>query len=140
MESHAHPSDACDAAGRRAVLVVEDEILIRGTTADFLRDQGYVVIEAMNAMEAVAVFASRAPIDIVFTDWQMPGSMDGVMLARWIYRHHPGIPVLLTSGKGDVAAAAEFLPKEALVLKPYLVEDVADRIHVLLEAKGGLPT
>jgi CheY-like chemotaxis protein len=130
MANYAHPSHAHEATRRRVVLVVEDEILVRLTIADYLRDAGYAVVEAANAMEAVAVFATGDPADIVFTDVQMPGAMDGLMLARWVHEHHPGIQVLVTSGD---AARSAGLPDEAFFSKPYPLEEVASRIHSLLE-------
>jgi len=125
MGSYAHPSDLGQPARRRVVLVVEDEVLIRGTIADHLRDGGYAVVEAANATEALDVLASGEAVDIVFSDVQMPGRMDGVSLARFILEHHPGIPVLLTSG--NPVPSASFIPK------PYLVDDVASRIRRVLE-------
>jgi two-component system, response regulator PdtaR len=120
-----------EATPQRAVLVVEDEILIRSAAAEFLRGAGYKVIEAATAVEAVAVFASRVQIDLVFSDINMPGSTDGVGLARWVTDHHPGVHVILTSAisharrAGEVRAAG-FLPK------PYRLAEVARRIGSLL--------
>jgi len=91
------------ASPKRTVLVVEDDILVRLTIADHLRGAGYIVFEAPNAAEAAAVFASGERVDVVFTDVQMPGAMDGLMLARWVQEHYPGTPVLITSGKGGAA-------------------------------------
>ena len=75
-----------EATAQRAVLVVEDEILIRSAAAEFLRGAGYKVIEAANAVEAVAVFASRVQIDLVFSDINMPGSMTPTMAALSVRR------------------------------------------------------
>jgi CheY-like chemotaxis protein len=123
----------CAATRRSAVLVVEDEIMVRLTIADYLRAAGYVVVEAANAAEALAVFASGEPVDVIFTDVEMPGTMDGLMLVRWVYEHHPGIQVLVTSGKGDAAVSSGLIPDEAFFPKPYALEDVAGRIRSLLE-------
>jgi CheY-like chemotaxis protein len=113
-----------------AILVVEDEILIRSAVAEFLRDAGYRVIEAANAAEAVAIFASRTQIDLVFSDVNMPGTMDGVGLVRWIADHHPGIQVILTSAISHARRAgqsgASFLPK------PYRLAEAVRRIASLL--------
>jgi DNA-binding NtrC family response regulator len=113
-----------------AILVVEDEILIRSAVAEFLRDAGYRVIEAANAAEAVAIFASRTQIDLVFSDVNMPGTMDGVGLGRWIADHHPGIQVILTSAISHARRAgqsgASFLPK------PYRLAEAVRRIASLL--------
>jgi CheY-like chemotaxis protein len=113
-----------------AVLVVEDEILIRSAVAEFLRGAGYRVIEAANAAEAVAVFASRTQIDLVFSDINMPGPMDGVGLVRWIADHHPRIHVILTSAISHARRAGQsgagFLPK------PYRLAEAVRRIASLL--------
>ncbi len=111
------------------VLMVEDEILIRSAVAEHLRDYGYSVVEAANAEEAIAVFASGEPVDVLFSDVNMPGKMDGLSLARWVDRHHPGVPVLLTSG--NRSALAE--PIGHFLSKPYRIKQVPNRIRSLLE-------
>ena len=119
-----------EATRQRAILVVEDEILIRSAVAEFLRNVGYRVIEAADAAEAVAIFASRTQIDLVFSDINMPGPMDGLGLVRWIADHHPGIQVILTSAISHARSAgrsgAGFLPK------PYRLAEAARRIASLL--------
>jgi CheY-like chemotaxis protein len=107
-------SRAEEEARQPVVLVVEDEALIRSAVAEYLRISGNSVVEAANAAEAIAVFAAGVPIDVVFSDIHMPGTMDGFGLARWISHHHPGINVVLTSGNSHRRAAevtAFFLPK-----------------------------
>ena len=133
MATCAHLPQECAATRRRSVLVVEDEILVRLTIADHLRGAGYTVFAAANAAEAIAVFASGEPVDIVFTDVQMPGAMDGLMLARWVHEHHPGIHVLVASGKGDAAVSSSLIPDDAFFSKPYPLEAVATRIQSLLD-------
>lgn len=66
------------------VLVVEDDVLIRTSAAEYLRASGYKTVEATTAAEAVDVINSGAPVDVVFTDVRMPGGMDGVELAGWV--------------------------------------------------------
>jgi CheY-like chemotaxis protein len=126
-------SHECVATRRRGVLVVEDEILVRVTIADHLRGAGYTVVEAANAVEAFAVLASGAPVEIVFTDVQLGGAVDGLMLARWVHEHHPGIRVLVTSGKDDTAVSSGLIADGAFFSKPYSLEAVAARIQSLLE-------
>jgi CheY-like chemotaxis protein len=132
MGSCEHPSQACEATRRRVVLVVEDEALVRLTIADYLRDCGYAVAEAADANEALEIFASGEPVDVVFTDVQMPGAMDGLMLVRWVDEHYPGIQVLVTSGKGDAALSSGLIPDHAFFSKPYALEEVVGRIYSLL--------
>src|SRR5208282_5284707 len=119
------------AARQPVILVVEDEILVRSPVAEFLRTVGYKVVEAANAAEAVAVFNTGTVIDLVFSDIDMPGPMDGVGLACWISVHHPDIHVILTSGIHHAARGRGttdlFLPK------PFRLAEVALRIRSLLE-------
>jgi CheY-like chemotaxis protein len=133
MASSEYLSQESAATRRPAILVVEDEVLVRLTVADYLRGAGYGVVEAANATEALEVFASGEPVDVVFTDVQMPGDMDGLMLVRWVHEHHPGIQVLVTSGKGEAAVSSGLIPDGAFFSKPYPLEEVASRIHSFLE-------
>jgi CheY-like chemotaxis protein len=128
-------SRAEEEAGRPAVLVVEDEVLIRSAVAEYLRISGNLVVEAANAAEAIAVLAAGVPIDVVFSDIHMPGTTDGLGLARWIHHHHPGIRVVLTSGNADSGRATKVA--ELFVLKPYRTAEIATRIRSLLARSGG---
>jgi CheY-like chemotaxis protein len=115
----------------RTVLVVEDEILVRVMVSDYLRDHGYEVLEAADAAEALAVFEAKEPVDIVFSDVQMPGSMDGVMLAD-VVRLRYRIPVLLTTGDYARAAAVSLADTVMLLPKPYALEEVVRHLEALL--------
>jgi two-component system, response regulator PdtaR len=119
-----------EATRQSAILVVEDEILIRSAVAEFLRDAGYKVIEAASAAEAVAIFTSRTQIDLVFSDINMPGTMDGVGLVRWIADHHPGIHAILTSAISQGRRAGEI--GAGFLAKPYRLAEAARRIGSLL--------
>jgi CheY-like chemotaxis protein len=116
--------------GRATVLVVEDEIVIRKPLGEYLRGAGYSILEAANAAEAIALFSARVPIDIVFSDIQMPGPIDGLGLAQWIRLYRPGIRIALTSGAANESRAVK--PAEIFVAKPYQVAEVATRIGWLL--------
>ena len=115
---------------RQPAILVEDEVLIRSAVAEYLRIAGNLVVEAANAAEAIAVFAAGVPIDVVFSDIHMPGTTDGLSLARWVCDHHPGTRVVLTSGNADAARAAEVA--EIFFPKPYRTAEVAMRIRSLL--------
>jgi two-component system, response regulator PdtaR len=98
------------------VLVVEDEFLIRMDAVHMIRTAGYEVVEAENADEAVAILERRLDIKVVFTDVQMPGSMDGLKLATAIRGRWPPIKIVATSGlikisEDDLPAGSRFLPK-----------------------------
>jgi len=117
-----------------AVLVVEDEILIRMVIADYLRECGYRVYEAVNADEAIMLLqAPEVSIDIVFSDVQMPGDLDGFGLARWIRTNKPEIQVILTSGvERSAEIAATLCEAGPLLEKPYPPHDVVSRIKQLV--------
>ena len=85
------------------VLVVEDEILVRTVIAAYLRECGFDVIEAGNADEAIRVMGAGIRIDIVFSDVNMPGSMDGFGLAQWLRQERPDLKIILTSGAAQTA-------------------------------------
>jgi CheY-like chemotaxis protein len=123
-------SRAEEDARQPVVLVVEDEVLIRSAVAEYLRISGNLVVEAADAAEAIAVFAAGVPIDVVFSDVHMPGTMDGLSLARWVYQHHPAARVVLTSGNADAARATQVA--ELFFSKPYRTAEVAVRIRLLL--------
>lgn len=115
------------------ILIVEDEALIRMVIADHLRDLGYEVAESRSADEAVALMETGRPVDLVFSDVNLPGAINGIDLARWLRSHRPAMPVLLTSG----AIAVQDIPTDLrgscdLVLKPYDIEEVARRIALLV--------
>ena len=101
---------------RPVVLVVEDELLIRMDAVDMLSRAGFDVIEAVNADEAIMILESGSTIDVVFTDIQMPGSMDGLKLAAAVRKRWPPIKIVATSGvikvgEDDLPAGSRFLPK-----------------------------
>jgi len=81
------------------VLVVEDEMLLRMRAVDMVEDAGYTSVEAVDADEAVAILESRSDIALLFTDVQMPGSMDGLKLAHTVHKRWPPIKIILVSGQ-----------------------------------------
>jgi CheY-like chemotaxis protein len=117
------------------VLVVEDEMMVRMPIAEYLRDCGYNVVEAGDAQEAIAVADAEGPVNLVFSDVRMPGSMDGYDLAEWFRSHHPGVPVLLTSGySGGRSLSAASIPGVRFIEKPYSQIHVERRIAALLDS------
>src|ERR1700730_17146108 len=81
------------------VLVVEDEMLLRMRAVDMVEDAGFTPIEAVNADDALAILESRSDIEMLFTDIQMPGSMDGLKLAYAVHERWPLIKIILVSGQ-----------------------------------------
>lgn len=113
------------------VLVVEDEFLIRLDTLDMLEAAGFAPIEAANADEAIRILESRNDIRIVVTDIDMPGSMDGLMLAHAVREKWPPVKLVLVSGKRTLGI--DELPEGALYYaKPYNTDDVTDGIRMLM--------
>jgi two-component sensor histidine kinase/CheY-like chemotaxis protein len=82
-----------------AVLVVEDEMLLRMRAVDMVEDAGFSAVEAINADDALAILESRSDIELLFTDIQMPGSMDGLKLAYAVHERWPLIKIILVSGQ-----------------------------------------
>jgi CheY-like chemotaxis protein len=115
-----------------SVLVVEDEAIIRASLAEHLKLSGFDVSEAQNGDDALGHLLADLAIDVVFSDVQMPGQLDGLDLARWIRANRPVIHVLLASGRIDFARVASGLcDPRSLFAKPYEQEAVAERIHIL---------
>ena len=85
------------------VLVVEDEMLLRMRAVDMVEDAGFTPLEAVDADEAVAILESRSDIALLFTDIQMPGSMDGLKLAHAVHERWPPIKIILVSGQLKLA-------------------------------------
>ena len=102
---------------RCVVLIVEDEPFVRLTGADLLAEAGFEVLEAGNADEALRILEATPEVRVVFSDVDMPGSLDGLDLARNICRRWPSIGIVLTSGH---RIRAEIIPRESRFLpKPY---------------------
>ena len=99
-----------------AVLVVEDEALIRLGAVRMIENAGFEVIEAAGADEAIQILESRSDIRVVFTDIHMPGSMDGLKLAHAVRHRWPPIKIVVTSGRElpteqDLPEGGRFFPK-----------------------------
>lgn len=115
------------------ILFVEDEALIRMVGVDMLEDEGFQVIEAGTADEAIAILESAPEVRLVFSDVRMPGSMDGLALAEVVHARWPHVRLILTSGHcrlkdGDLPDDGRF------VLKPYRREAVLGEIDDLLKS------
>ncbi len=122
------------------VLVVEDDVLIRSVIAAYLRDCGYRVIEAAGADEAMVVLErGEARVDVLFTDVEMPGEVDGFALARWVRDRRPDVEVVMGGTPGRAAdAAADLCEEGPHQAKPYEPSVVLDRIRRLLARRQRL--
>ena len=110
------------------ILVVEDESLINFAICDDLQRSGFEVISAYNADDAIAILETRPDITVVFTDIDMPGSMDGLKMAALARDRWPPLTIIITSGKrlpSELPERAVFMPK------PYLAQHVVETIESL---------
>jgi CheY-like chemotaxis protein len=121
---------------QETILVVEDDVLIRMPIAQYLRDCGYRVIEAVSADEAMTVLMHKeTQVDMVFSDIEMPGSTDGFGLSKWIRDNRPGVEVILTGTVPRALKAAKELCDDGPLPKPYEPKAVHDYIRRLLTAR-----
>jgi CheY-like chemotaxis protein len=121
------------------VLIAEDEFIIRLTIAEFLREEGYEVIETANADEALDVFRAGIPVDLLFTDVRMPGTMDGCALAQKVRAEWPTTPVILTSAFSESLLSARSVSQDFVVPKPYRPQAVLATIKAVIGAAQQLP-
>jgi CheY-like chemotaxis protein len=119
-------------AKRAVILIVEDELLIRMNAVEMI-EEAYEVVEAASADEAIAILEGSLDITVVFTDIQMPGSMDGLKLAAAVRDRWPPIMIVATSGRvklgaGDLPEGGRFLPK------PYSPAEIMKILRELIAA------
>jgi DNA-binding NtrC family response regulator len=121
---------------QETILIVEDDVLVRMPIAQYLRDCGYKVIEAADADEAMTVLSHKETvIDVVFTDIEMPGAVDGFRLATWAREHRPGLDVILAGTLPHTVQQAKELCEEGPIPKPYDAQVVHNHIRRLLAAR-----
>ena len=118
------------ASENQVVLIVEDDQLIRMHAADMVRDLGFETLEAANADDAMSLLEKCSDITVVFTDIEMPGSMDGLHLVAVVRDRWPPIALLITSGRPAPLDTA--LPRGArFVSKPYLSHQLRTHLFAL---------
>lgn len=115
------------------VLVVEDEMFTRMDVVEILREAGFDILEATNADEAIQMLERNSDIRLIFTDIDMPGSMNGLKLAAAVRDRWPPVMIIATSGHfkikdGDLPADARFIPK------PYQPAQIISAIRELTSA------
>jgi CheY-like chemotaxis protein len=118
---------------KQVVLVVEDEPMLMLMAIDLVEEAGFEALHAVNADEAVAILENRTDIQLVFTDIDMPGSMDGLKLAAAIRGRWPPIEIIIVSGyrsvePEDMPARSRFFPK------PYNGEQIMDALREMAAA------
>jgi len=120
--------------GKAVVLVVEDGTMIRMGALDLVLAAGYEALEARNADEAIRVLETRDDVDLVFTDVQMPGTMDGIKLSHYIRDRWP--PVKLIVASGDAILEESSLPTGSRFFsKPYDEHTITDAMARLLSSE-----
>jgi CheY-like chemotaxis protein len=115
-----------------AVLIVEDEPLIRMDAASLIEEAGFAVYEAANPEEAIKLLGEHADIRILFTDVDMPGSMDGLKLAAYVRRRWPPIKIIVASG--HVRVRPEDMPAGGVFFtKPYRPEQITRQLREMVQ-------
>jgi CheY-like chemotaxis protein len=118
---------------RPVVLVVEDEYFLRINAILMIEDAGYDVLEAADADQAIEILEARPDVHVIFTDIQIPGSMDGLKLAHAVRGRWPPIKIIATSG--HVNLRADDLPEGGRFLpKPYRPEEIVGTLRELVGA------
>lgn len=113
------------------ILIVEDDPLVLLSATDILEEAGYRVLQASDADEAIQLLETHPDIHIVFTDIEMPGSMDGMKLAACVRDRWPPVEIIITSGR--VPSRDVALPARGLFLpKPYRPHELTDRIRTFI--------
>jgi CheY-like chemotaxis protein len=127
--------DTAITKGHGTILVVEDDAFVRANAVASLQSLGYRVIAAIDGDEGLAALAERAPVDLLFSDFIMPGSMNGTELVARAKQVQPGIKVLLTSGyaRETLAARGRLDPSIDVLSKPYRKAELARRIQEIME-------
>lgn len=138
MRRYGEISACCDwgkGIGMRAlpiILVVEDEPFVRMEIVSRLQDAGFDTLESGSASEAIDVLSSRLDIKIVFTDIEMPGTMDGLALSHFVRDRWPPTIIVVSSGRKRPGSAE--LPSDAtFISKPHCTNEFA---AVLKSVKG----
>ena len=101
-----------------AVLIVEEEPLVRMGAVNIIGDAGFAVIEAASADEAIRILECRGDVRVVFTDIHMPGSMDGLKLAHAVRNRWPPIKIIVTLGR-ELIAEQDLTEGGRFFAKPY---------------------
>ena len=119
-------------SGKPVILVIEDEVLGRMMAVAIAEDAGFRALSAASADEAISILESRSDVRLVFTDINMPGSMNGLRLAHAVRGRWPPVELLVTSALGNITARD--LPERGRFLpKPYDVATLSEAFHQMVE-------
>jgi CheY-like chemotaxis protein len=119
-------------SGKPVILVVEDETLVRMSAVSVAEDSGFEALSAASADEAIGILESHSDVLLVFTDVNMPGSMNGLRLAHAVRGRWPPVELLVTSALGNITARD--LPERGRFLpKPYDVATLSEAFHQMVK-------
>jgi DNA-binding NtrC family response regulator len=116
-----------------SVLIVDQDFMARWQVADYLRERGYNTIEATGVPDAMSLLASGMHVDIVFHNAQRPDASESRLLAEWIEKHHPRLPLLVTSDTPVEAAVSAKGPTCRVIVEPYDLAQLAAHIDSILK-------
>ena len=116
------------------VLVVEDDEILRTCTANVVADAGFTPVEAANADEAFAILENRSVIALLFTDIQMPGSMDGLDLARTVHERWPAIKIILVSGRAELSERKRPV-NSRFFQKPFAMKQMIEGLQEMISSR-----
>jgi DNA-binding response OmpR family regulator len=117
---------------RRNILLVEDEDLIRLLLSEALADDGFQVLVASTGEEAVGLLECSERVDVLFTDIQLPGSLDGLDVAREARARYPNIPIVFTTGQPDRMSGWTIGPHDVFIPKPYRPSEMCRTLRSVL--------
>jgi len=117
-----------------SVLLVEDEVLISMLVAETLSEHGFTVHEVATADEALRYIESGAAVDVLFTDVNLPGTIDGCQLAERVRARRPELPVVYASGRHDRHSVGRLVPRSVFVAKPYNPDDICTLLARVIDA------
>ena len=120
------------------VLIVEDEFLIRLTLAEALGDEGFDVLEAETGDAALPMLVPGCGIQLLLTDIQLPGSLNGRALATRVRQLLPNLPVIYMTGRLEPDSAGTASPLDAFIAKPYTLTDICEAARRLTGASAGV--
>lgn len=124
------------AAAPVAVLLVEDEVLISRLVADELSEHGFAVHEVATGTEALRYIDSGGEVDVLFTDVNLPGGIDGTELAVRVRAKRPDLPIVYCSGRYSASGIGRLVPRSVFVPKPYDPEDICTLLTWLTETSA----
>ena len=119
-----------------SVLLVEDEVMISNLVADCLSESGFRVHEVATADDALRLIKSGANVDVLFTDINLAGAMNGAELAERVRELRPEMPIVYVSGRYKISEISPLVPRSLFVAKPYDPNDICALLTRLTGGRG----